>query len=72
MAPPLVSLILAIHNGAEKLSAAIHSVVEQTFGDWEMLAVDDGSTDDTYGTLSDWAARDPRTDFAINASGTLI
>ena len=42
-----VSVITAAHDAAAYLPAAIQSVLAQTFGDWEMIVVDDGSTDST-------------------------
>ncbi len=57
---PLVSVVLSVHNGAAALSAAVRSVLGQTFADWELLAVDDGSTDETWETLQAQAAADPR------------
>jgi glycosyltransferase involved in cell wall biosynthesis len=44
---PRVSVVLATFNRAAHLQAAIESVVAQTFGDWELIVVDDGSTDST-------------------------
>src|SRR5438132_12765470 len=44
---PTVSVIIATHNRARLLRRAIHSVLAQTFEDWELLVVDDGSTDNT-------------------------
>ena len=42
---PLISVVMPVQNGAATLDRAIRSVVAQTFRDWELLAVDDGSTD---------------------------
>jgi glycosyltransferase involved in cell wall biosynthesis len=44
---PEVSIIVAIYNGAPYLSETIKSLLSQTFGDFELLAVDDGSTDES-------------------------
>src|SRR5262249_53633735 len=43
----LVSVILPTYNRRETIRAAIASVQRQTFVDWELIVVDDGSTDDT-------------------------
>src|SRR5690348_6937914 len=42
---PAVSAILPVHNRADVLSRAISSVMEQRLIEWELIVVDDGSTD---------------------------
>src|SRR5262245_39164876 len=44
---PLVSVVMAAKNYARFLPVAVESVFAQTFRDWELLVVDDGSSDDT-------------------------
>jgi glycosyltransferase involved in cell wall biosynthesis len=44
---PSVSIVVATHNQGAFLAEAVASVRAQTFADWELLIVDDGSTDDT-------------------------
>lgn len=44
---PLFSIIIATYNRAGFLSKAITSVLDQTYQDWELIIVDDGSTDNT-------------------------
>ena len=43
----IFSIIIPTYNRAEKLSAAIESVIKQTYKNWELIIVDDGSTDCT-------------------------
>lgn len=44
---PLFSIIIPTHNRAKLLRKAIQSVSEQSVSDWEIIVIDDGSTDDT-------------------------
>jgi len=47
MPTPQISIILPTYNRAEYLSDAINSILNQTFDDFELLIIDDGSTDNT-------------------------
>lgn len=58
MSTPIVSVLLAVHNGGALLDEAIHSILAQTFTDFELLVIDDGSTDDSYQRAA--AFKDPR------------
>jgi glycosyltransferase involved in cell wall biosynthesis len=49
---PLVSFLLAVHNGAPYLGAAVDSVLGQTVQDLELIVIDDASTDETPALLS--------------------
>lgn len=44
---PLVSIIMPCYNHAKYIETAISSVIDQTFKEWELIIIDDGSTDDT-------------------------
>src|SRR5690606_37374672 len=44
---PRVTVLLAVHNGERYIQEAIDSILAQTFGDFELLIVNDGSTDAT-------------------------
>jgi glycosyltransferase involved in cell wall biosynthesis len=57
---PRVSIILPVHNGAAYLEQAVDSVLQQTFADFELICVDDGSTDATPQLLARFAAADSR------------
>jgi glycosyltransferase involved in cell wall biosynthesis len=48
---PRVSVVIPAHNAAAHLSETLASVQAQTFEDWEIVAVDDGSTDETWSIL---------------------
>ncbi len=55
-----ISVVMPAYNVAAYIGAAIDSVKAQTVTDWELLIVDDGSTDTTYETVRRVAAGDPR------------
>jgi glycosyltransferase involved in cell wall biosynthesis len=59
-APPdvCVSIILPTYNRADVLLRAVNSIQAQTFTDWELLVIDDGSTDNTVERVN--ALADPR------------
>lgn len=57
---PIVSVLLPVRDGAEHLEEAVASLEAQTLEDFEVLAVDDGSTDATPEILAAWARRDAR------------
>ncbi|MCX6901155.1 MAG: glycosyltransferase [Verrucomicrobia bacterium] len=58
--PPGVSVLMAVHNGQRYLGEAIESLLHQTFEDFELVIVDDASTDDTPRLLKSLACRDRR------------
>lgn len=60
MSAPAISVILPVFNGARFLHGALDSVLSQTFSDFEIVAVDDGSTDRSVEILAEFAAHDSR------------
>jgi glycosyltransferase involved in cell wall biosynthesis len=57
--PPLVSVVISFLNSAKFLAEAIESVFAQTYGRWELLLVDDGSTDGSTAIALDYQKRCP-------------
>lgn len=49
-----VSILLPVYNHAPYLVQALESIKSQTFGDFEAIVWDDGSTDDSYNVARDW------------------
>ena len=54
--PPLVSVILPVHNRSASVARAIRSVLSQTYSPVELIVVDDGSSDGTWDVLAEFAA----------------
>jgi len=57
---PLVSVIMPVYNAAEFLVEAIESVRKQTYKNWEMIVVNDGSNDETDEILKKFTGKDKR------------
>ena len=57
---PAVTVILPFRNAAATLDAAIASIASQTFPDWEILLIDNASSDQGSAIARSWADRDPR------------
>lgn len=55
---PVLSVVMAVKNGGTLITDAIQSILSQTFVDFELIIINDGSTDDTVATLSQFD--DPR------------
>ncbi len=51
---------MAVYNGGDDLAASLRSIANQTFRDWEMVIVDDASTDQTRAIVEEFAQQDGR------------
>ena len=60
MKPGLVSIITPCYNGAKYIGETIDSVISQTYPDWEMIIVDDGSKDNSAQIVREYAEKDSR------------
>src|SRR4051812_66389 len=59
-AAPAISVVIPAHNEARFLGQAIASICAQTFQDFEILVVNNGSTDATGSVIAEWVLRDSR------------
>ncbi len=57
---PKISVIVPVYNVEKYLSRCIDSILAQTFGDYEVILVDDGSTDRSGKICDEYAEKDPR------------
>ena len=57
---PLISVLLPVYNGEKYLAEAIDSILSQTFTDFELIMIDDGSTDGSLQILRKYEQRDFR------------
>ena len=64
---PLVSVIMPCYNMERFVTDTIGSVMGQTFADWELLIVDDASTDRTASLVQGFVGKDERIRFSVNA-----
>lgn len=56
----MVSIFIPVYNGEQFLSSSLDSVLKQTYNEWEILCVDDSSTDSSFTILQNYAKRDSR------------
>ena len=68
---PQVTIIIAIYNVARYLPGCLESVLHQTFSDIEILAINDGSEDNSLEIIKTYAARDSRIEIIDKPNGGL-
>lgn len=57
---PLISIIMPVYNGAIYLEESIESIIAQTFTQWELIIIDDASTDNSRQIATKYATQDSR------------
>lgn len=60
MKNPKHSIIIPAYNTGNAIRKCIDSIIDQSYTDWELIIVDDGSKDETSAIIDDYAQRDPR------------
>lgn len=68
---PVISVIMPVYNSLRYLDAAIDSILQQSFKDFELLIFDDGSTDGSRERLQQYAAKDSRIQLFLREHGGL-
>lgn len=72
MQNPLVSILIPFKNTSEFLPDCLNSIIEQTYSHWEILAVDDGSSDSSYQIVEEYAHKDERIKLSKNPGRGII
>lgn len=60
MQKPLVSVLMSAYNAERYLAAAVRSIIRQTYKEWELLIINDGSSDNTAMILDNFVRQDSR------------
>ncbi len=68
-ASPQISVVMPTYNRADTVSRAIDSILNQTCKDFELIVVNDGSTDGTQTILESYAQKDPRIKIVVQKNG---
>ena len=71
MSNHLVSIIMPAYNAEKYIADSIRSVLAQTYSNWELIVVDDGSTDRTATIVQEFVDREPRIKYIFQENGRL-
>ena len=72
MQKPLVSILIPFKNTGTYLNPCLISIIEQSYENWELLIVDDGSTDDSFNIVNQYAIKDNRITLLKNTGSGII
>ena len=56
----LFSIVVPVYNVEKYISICIDSIIQQTYSNWELLLIDDGSTDRSYEICKEYEKKDER------------
>ena len=57
---PKISILMASHNGEKFIRQSLDSIINQTFSDFELIVINDASSDKTAEILKEYAEKDSR------------
>ncbi len=69
---PLISILIPFKNTAEFLPECLQSIINQTYINWELLIVDDGSTDESFKLVENFTNKDSRIQLFKNNGNGII
>lgn len=72
MISPLISIIIPVYNTGKYIAACIDSICNQTYHNWELILVDDGSTDNSPSLCDKYASQDLRIKVIHKPNGGLV
>ena len=72
MSKPLISILTPFKNTSEYLPECLNSIIQQSFENWELLIIDDHSTDNSYTIVNEYAKKDSRIRLIKNSGFGII
>ena len=72
MQKPLVSILIPFKNTGTYLKPCLISIINQSYSNWELLIIDDGSTDDSFDIVNSFALKDARIQLYKNIGNGII
>jgi glycosyltransferase involved in cell wall biosynthesis len=68
MSKPTISVIMPAYNAEKYISESINSVIDQTYTNWELIIIDDGSTDNTFHIIQPFLTQDNRIKYVFQSN----